>query len=412
MAPPVFGITIQRADDDARPAVWDDLSVIGLVGTAPAADATAYPLNEPVLIRSSDRAKLTALGATGTLPDAVKLIDAQLGPFQSAALIVVVRVQAGSDTAGTIAALAGNAAAGTGVYALLEAGPALGHTPRLIAVPGFTSQITAPATTNGVIAALSAVLPRLLAHAVVSGPGTGQQAAITWRESINSDRIIPIEPGAMMLDDDGTSYQVDAAPAILGIAVRRDFEFGGRPFHSWANQPVYGITGLSRPVPFSLTDGASEGQALLTANVGVITRGDLGVAGAIGDGGFVFIGTDNAGSDELWRFYNVMRGRDYIHLALLRSIRTYLGRFNLTGQTIQAVRNTIHGMLAQLQADGEILGFTENFVADQNDPDNLRQGRIVVRFQAEEAPVLRHITVESGRYRPALDALINDLASV
>lgn len=410
--PPVFGISIERSVTDARPPVWDDLSVIGLVGTAPLATESAFPLNTPVLIRSSDRTALTALGAQGTLADAVRLIDAQMGEFQSSALIVIVRVAPGVDTPGTIAALAGNEAAGTGVFALLDAAPLLGHTPRLIAVPGFTSQLTPPATKNGVIAALESVLPRLLGHAVVSGPGTTEAAAKTWRETLNSERLIPIEPGVMIMGADGLPHQTDAAPAVLGIAVRRDFEFGGRPFHSWANQPVYGIVGLSRPIPFGLTDDATEGQVLLEANIGVIVRGELGVAGAIGDGGFVFIGTDNAGSDDLWRFYNVTRGRDYIHLAVLRSLRGYLGRFNLTGQTIQAVRNTLHGLLAQLKADNDILGFTEDFVPAQNDADNLRQGRIVVTFQAEEAPVLRHITVESGRYRPALDALIEDLASV
>ena len=31
-------------------------------------------------------------------------------------------------------------------------------------------------------------------------------------------------------------------------------------------------------------------------------------------------GTDNAGEDDLWRFYNVTRGRDYIHLMFLRKL--------------------------------------------------------------------------------------------
>ncbi len=35
------------------------------------------------------------------------------------------------------------------------------------------------------------------------------------------------------------------------------------------------------------------------------------------------------------------RGRDYIHLMFLRTLRFYLGRFNITGQTVQAVLNTM-----------------------------------------------------------------------
>jgi hypothetical protein len=43
---------------------------------------------------------------------------------------------------------------------------------------------------------------------------------------------------------------------------------------------------------------------LLSNNIGVLVRGLLGVETAISSGGFVLISTDNAGDDELWRFYN------------------------------------------------------------------------------------------------------------
>ena len=39
MSDPTFGISITRIDNEPRPAVWSDMSVVGLIGTAPAADA-------------------------------------------------------------------------------------------------------------------------------------------------------------------------------------------------------------------------------------------------------------------------------------------------------------------------------------------------------------------------------------
>lgn len=405
-----FGLTITQVDNEPRPAVWGDLSVLGLIGTAPDADAVAFPVNTPVLVRTADAAKLTALGATGTLRDALTLVNSQLGDLQASALAVVVRVEAGADTAATIANIAGDGAS-TGVYAFLDAANVLGYTPRLLAAPGFTSQITAPATANPVVAALAAVAPRLLAHAVVDGPSTTAAAARDWRESINSQRIIPVFPSYLVLGDDDEPVEVASSPAVLGIAVRRDHEFGGRPFHSWANQAVQGIIGLGTSVPFSLVDGTSVGQTLLEANIGITVRGEMGVDGGIADGGFVFIGTDNAGSDDLWRFYNVVRGRDYIHLMCLKTLRQYLGKFNITGQTIQAILNTLNSALRDLQSNGDILGFKVNFTKDLNTPENLRAGRISVSFAAEEAPVLRRIDIQSSRYRPALDALIDDLVS-
>lgn len=406
MSDPTFGISITRIDNEPRPAVFSDMSVVGIIGTAPNADVDDFPLNEPVFMFSDDAAKLTALGDAGTLADAIRLINSQLGEFQVAAKVVVVRVTAGATATDTIANIVGNGST-TGLSAFLRAGADLGVIPRLIAAPGFTSQRVAPAA-NAVCAALPAICEKLLAHAVVDGPATTQADAIAWRETISSQRIIPVDPAVKILSGSQTVV-VPMSPAVIGIAVRRDHEFGGRPFHSWANQPVQGILGPSRPIGFSLTDGATEGQTLLASNIGILTRGEMGVESAIASGGFIFIGTDNAGEDDLWRFYNVTRGRDYIHLMLLRTLRFYLGRFNINGQTVQAVVNTMNLALRDLKADGDILGYEIRFDRDQNSPEQLRQGRLTIRFAAEEAPVLRYLGVQSARYRPALDALLDDL---
>lgn len=406
MSDTTFGISLTRIDNEPRPAVFSDMSVVGIIGTAPAADADTFPLDTPVFMYSDDAAKLTDLGATGTLRDAVTLINNQLGEFQVAAKVVIVRVAEGVDADATIANIVGNGTT-TGLSAFLAAGPELGIIPRLLCAPGFTSQRD-PGEANAVCAALPAICAKLLAHAVVDGPATTEQAAIDWRETISSERLIPVDPAVKMLVG-GTSTVVPLSPAVIGIAVRRDHEKQGRPFHSWANQPVQGIVGPSRPINFSLTDGATEGQRLLAANVGVLLRGEMGVESAIAQGGFVFVGTDNAGEDDLWRFYNVTRGRDYIHLMLLRTLRFYLGRFNITGQSIQAILNTMETALRDLKADGDILGFEIKFTRDQNSPEQLRQGRFTVNFAAEEAPVLRYLGIQSARYRPALNALLDDL---
>jgi phage tail sheath protein FI len=561
MSDPAFGISITRVDKEPRPAVFSDMSVAGIIGTAPAANATSFPLNTPVFMYSDDATLYAALGTGGTISDAIDLINAQLGEFQVAAKLVVVRITDGVNAAATIQNIIGSSALKTGIHAFVEAGPVLGVIPRLICAPGFTSQqengvsaisvtnlgnnytsaptvsfsggggsgaaatavltngvgsisvttggtgyssaptvtLSAPQTAGGiqatatatvaagvitgftvtnpgsgyssppavaiagagtggagtavlagrvgsvtitnpgsgyssaptiafsggggsaaaatatlallanaVCAALPEVLNKLLAHAVVDGPATTEAAAIAWRGTISNSRIIPVDPAVKVLAN-GVSVNRPMSPAVVGIGVRRDHEKQGRPFHSWANQPVAGILGPSRPINFSLTDGATEGQRLLAENIGVLLRGELGVETSIASGGFVYVGTDNAGTDDLWRFYNVTRGRDYIHLMFLRTLRFYLGRFNLTGQTIQAVLNTMGFAMRDLKADGDILGYEVKFTRDQNSPEQLRQGRFTVNFAAEEAPVLRYLGIQSARYRPALDALLDDL---
>lgn len=407
MSDPTFGISIARIDGEPRPPVWSDMSVVGLIGIAPDADSNLFPLDEPVFMYSDDTTKLTGLGEAGTIFDALQLINSQLGEFQVAAKVVVVRVAEGSDTEATIANIVGDGIS-TGLNAFLEAGTRLAVIPRLLLAPGYTSQPAGPGLANAVVAALPPICEKLLAHAVVDGPATTEQAAIDWRETMNSSRLIPVDPAVKVLDE-GLIVTQPLSPAVVGIGVRRDHEKQGRPFHSWANQPVQGIVGPSRPIGFSLTDGATEGQRMLAANIGVLLRGEMGVESAIAQGGFVFVGTDNAGEDDLWRFYNVTRGRDYIHLMLLRTLRFYLGRFNINRQTIRAILNTMDSGLRSLKADGDILGFEIKFTRDQNSPEELRMGRFTVNFAAEEAPVLRYLGIQSARYRPALDTLLDDL---
>jgi uncharacterized protein len=414
MTEPTFGITFLRDDNEPRPAITSDLSVVGLVG--PAADAQAgIPINVPIEFNSDDATTLAALGTTNNLIDALRGINDQLGELQRAARIVLVRTPASSASdaatrlAEETAAVAGDSSAGTGIHALKRAGTELGVIPRLIACPGYTSQQASPTTANPVCASLPSVLGSLLGVAVVDGPATTRLAFTNWRETMSSERLIPVETAVKVAQADGSTVVRPASGRILGIAVRRDYEKGGMPFHSWANQPVQGIIGPNRPIAFSLTDGATEAQEILAHNGGVIVRGEAGVETAIAAGGFVYVGTDTCGEDTLWRFYNVVRGRDFIHLAFLQTLRFYLGRFNITGQTVQSVLNTMEFALRDLRAGQHILGYKVGFTKDQNSPEQLRLGRFTVRFAAEEPPVLRRLVIESARYRPALDALLDDL---
>lgn len=266
------------------------------------------------------------------------------------------------------------------------------------------------AEANPICVELPAVCAALLAHAVVGGPGTTKQDAIDWRETINSDRLIPVDNYARVMDGTQT-VEEDAAARVMGIGVRVDYQNLGVPAHSWANQPMQGIVGLKRYDAFSLTDGATDAQELLALNIGVIVRGELGVETAIAQSGYIYIGTDNAGDDPLWQFYNVTRMRDYIHLALLKSLRKRLGVSNITPHSVQAIENDITFFLSDLKADENILGFRVGFEKDKNSPEELRLGHLRIYFQCEEPPVLRRLTLDSRRYRPALEEMLDTLIS-
>ena len=105
----LHGVEVLQIDTGARPIQTVRSSVIGLIGTAPAADAAKFPLNTPVLVAS--RSDMAGLGTTGTIPSALDLIYDQAG-----AVVVVIRVTEGANEAASINNVRGGINNTTGEY--------------------------------------------------------------------------------------------------------------------------------------------------------------------------------------------------------------------------------------------------------------------------------------------------------
>lgn len=494
---PIFGIVPRRVDTEAMPAIYADLDTVGIIGPAEHADAAIFPLNMPVKFNSDNTSMIASLGSDTLIVDAIRGVADQLADFEHAAQIVVVRTAAGTDNnpavklQETLAAIMGDPTAGTGVYAFLKSAEEVHAVPRLIMAPGYTGQLyngldtltttnagsgyiqgeSYPITFTGggtgvvqgnahAVAKADGTLDTPVIDSfgafyqsaptpVVAAPATGTQAVFAATIALNSDPVCAALPpvlsgliahavvdstGIKVVDPTtGATLEMPTAPRVIGTMIRRDFQTGA-PFHSAANQPIFGIIGpgssgsqaadeawrqtinsdriiavTGRKVNFNITDGANEGQQLLEQNIGIVARGELGNDFAIAQGGFIFIGTDNTGEDELWRFYNVTRGRDFINLTLIRALRYYLGRFNITGQTVQVVINEMRQVLSYLKARDNLIGYKIGFSGSLNSTDEIRKGNITISFAAEEPSVLRKITSQGSRYRPAVDALIAQL---
>src|ERR1035437_8852796 len=119
----LHGIETIEVDDSIRPIQTVRSAIIGLIGTAPGADANIWPLNVPVLIAGNPRTGLT-LGTTGTLPDALTQIFNEANP-----VIVVVRVaevftdetDTAIDVPATYSNFVGSSTTLTGVHAFKKA---------------------------------------------------------------------------------------------------------------------------------------------------------------------------------------------------------------------------------------------------------------------------------------------------
>lgn len=274
-----------------------------------------------------------------------------------------------------------------------------------------TAQVVISLLGSPVAAALIPVLGTLRGMAVLQGPASSYASWLAWRETLQSDRLIPGVAQRAIVQEGDQTVERDMAPRIAGILARRDHEFNGVPGRSSANQPIQGIVGVSRKVRFALDNPNNEAGDLVAANGGFVVRGEVGVENGLGAGGFIYWGTDTLSEDPLWRFYNVMRMRDYIEITQMQVLRFYLGRYNITSQTVRAVMNTMTSHLASLRANGHVIDFRVGFEGSQNSPEDLRNGFLTVFFRAEEAPVFRRLTVKSRRYRDALTDLANQIST-
>ncbi len=401
MSNPTFGMTFTRPNDEPVPVLGADFSKILIIETSEDASATEYPPETPVRISTSDSDAVKALG-TGYLADAVAGINAQLTGLNAGADVTVFRVAEGATPAATAAAIA--AALGNAGYIP----SAVNATPRIVWA-GRTALRPDADTANPVVAALPAACERLLAVAAVDVNDTSAPLAIGDREMMNSQRLIPIGVAARVYE--GTNIVTrPMGPRIAGLMAAVDNAHGGKPFDPIANQPIQGLAGLSRNIPFSLFDGSTEGQQMLEANVSIVARGEVGVDGAVADGGFVFIGTDNADTGELWRQFHQVRGADYLTVKMAQITRQFLGP-KITADAAEAWINSIRFMLRDHKVDDDILGSDVQFLADRNSPEEIRLGHLTVNIGIEPAPAFKLANHEVRRYRPAVEGLVAEIVA-
>lgn len=258
---------------------------------------------------------------------------------------------------------------------------------------GATFTFTETIEANPLCAALPAVLNSLLAVSFVNGPGDGVIAnSIAWRQTLASDRLIPCDAWVIPGNDSGYT---DGVAEAAGLQVAVDFQHAGIPGWSISGQQVQGIGGLKNYYSFSLTDGATQGQQLLAEQISVIEAGALASDTAIAGSGYVWAGVWNSSTNPLAWFVNKRRMRDYINLALVKSIRLRLGVDNVTPHGVQAVLNDMVVLGSWLLSKQISIGFEVDFVASQNSPSQLQQGQFTVQFKSETPAPITQVTINS-----------------
>lgn len=397
----LHGVEIVEITDGPRPIRTVRSSVIGIVGTAPDADAAAFPLNKPVLIAGSrgESAKLDAsLTATrlGTLPNAVDLILDQIG-----AAIVVVRVEEGATPAETLTnVLGGTAADGsyTGVHALLGAQGSLGVTPRILIAPGFTGERpedpenAGTYLANPVVSELLGIAERLKAIIVADGPNTTDADAVLYAGDFGSKRVYLVDPTVKVMRG-GAIVEEPASSAAAGLIAKTDNDRGF--WWSPSNQTLNGIVGTGRPVDFALGDANSRANFLNEANVTTIIRED----------GYRLWGNRTLSDDPKFAFLNVVRTADIINDSILRAHLWAVDR-NITKTYIDDVEESVNAYIRGLVALGAILGGRCYADPDLNTPASIADGKVYFNVAFTTPYPAEHIVFRSAIVNDYLEDLV------
>lgn len=458
-----------------------DSGIIFIVGTAPLANPEIYPVNQPRVMRGYEDFP-TGLGATGTLPDALRLISMQAGRMSQTAYFV--RVTEGANATETMANVIGSRANKTGLHAISRIQPEFNQKPKLLGAPGFTSArpttgvatitisnsgttaytaiptvtiargvgdttgvgATAVATVDGngevdsvtitnpgwgytatpvisftrgtgdttgagaaataalgavanpVAIELVAIANRFRAMAVVSGPNTTAEAAVTYRLDFDSDRLMIVDP-FVNVTKDGAPVSMPADAAVLGLQATVDYQDGF--WYSPSNRVLEGVLGTHRPIEHSFSDRAVESQYLNKNHVSTVVRSP--------QGGWKLFGNRVAKSDPLHVFWSVRRSHDTIIESVELASEAFIDK-PFSKQHLVDIAETVNRALRRWQALGATLGGRVWLDPALNTKESMSAGLIYISYDGEAPAPMEHIVFEFNRNTGYYDTMLASAA--
>jgi uncharacterized protein len=363
------GIRVTEINTGLRTIATISTAIIGLLATAPAADAATFPLNRPVLITDIDAAIADA-GATGTLAASLRAIADQADP-----VIVVVRVAAGANAAETTANLIGGNVDGlnTGMQAFLAAQAQLGVRPRIFGAPGLDNQ--------AVTAALAIIARKLggMVYASCDGCETVSEA-ISYRANFDQRELMLIWPEFTSFNT--TSQTVEAGFAIaraLGLRARIDQEVGWHK--TLSNVSVAGVTGISKDVQWDLQAPGTEADLLNAAQITTLVN-----AG----GGYKFWGSRTCSDEPLFAFESAVRTAQILKDTIADGLLWAIDK-PLHPSLAKDIIETINGKFRALKAAGLIIDGKAWIAENANPASQLAAGKLVIDYDYTPVPPLEQL---------------------
>jgi phage tail sheath protein FI len=379
------GITLTEISTGARTLTAVSTAILGLVATAPDADADTFPLDRPVLVTDIETA-IGKAGLAGTLARSLRAIADQTRP-----VLVVVRVAEGADDAATASNVIGTTTAEgtkTGMQALLAAQAQLGVKPKILGTPGLETQ--------AVTAALSVIAKQLRGFVYARALGATITEATAYRANFSERELMLLMPDFLAWDTAAnanvTSY---AAARAMGLRALIDEQTG--PHKTLSNVAVSGEVGLTQDIHWDIEDMASDAGVLNAAQVTALIRSDSG---------FRFWGNRTCADDPLFVFESTVRVAQLLADTVARGMVWAMDK-DLTPSLARDIVETVNGFFLDLKTSGVILGAKAWFDETDNPVDSLKAGKLRIDYDYAVPPPLEDL----GFNQRITDSYFADFAS-
>ncbi|KUY95478.1 phage tail protein [Burkholderia territorii] len=363
------GVRVYELNDGGRPIRTISTAVLGIVCTAEDADATAFPLNTPVLL-TNVRSAVGKAGTKGTLKRTLDAIGKQTNP-----VTVVVRVPQGKDEAETTSNVVGKVTPEgkyTGAKALMTAQAKFGVKPRILAAPGLDSQPVA--------AQLAIVAQSVRGMAYVSAYGCKtKEEATAYRKQFGQREIMVIWPDWLGWDDDANETVVIPAPAIAaGLRAKIDNDIGWHK--TLSNIVVNGVTGISADVSWDLQDPDTDAGYLNEQEVTTLVNRN----------GYRFWGSRTCSDDPRFAFENYTRSAQVVADSLAESEMPNIDG-PLNPSLARDVVESNNAWFRETVSNGYLIGGESWFDAEPNTKESLSSGQAYVDYDFTPVPPLENL---------------------
>ena len=364
------GVRVHELNEGTRPIRTVSTAVIGLIATGSDADATAFPLDKPVLI-TNIQAAIGNAGTQGTLARSLQAIVDQTN-----AVVVVVRVDQKTDEAEQTTAVIGGTVNGkyTGMKALLTAEQHLGVKPRILGAPGLD--------TAAVTAALGGIAEKLRAFNYVSAHGCEtKEEAVAYRDAIGSRETMLIWPDFLGWDTVTSSTKTfEATARALGLRAKIDNDIGWHK--TLSNVPVNGVTGISKDVFWQLQSMDTDAGYLNSNEVTTLIQSN----------GLRFWGSRTCTDDPLFAFENSTRTSQVLSDTMAEGHMWAVDK-PLHPSLARDIVEGINAKFRDLKTQGYIIDGECWFDDSVNSKETLKSGRLILDYDYTPVPPLEDLTL-------------------